>query len=136
MGRQAQIGLEPNAGDFRLIDRRALDALLAMRERSRFLWVMTLGTGFPHEIVDLFDSPRDWSEQSFLLTFVFGFGAVWLLAGAGALYQVRVANYFLWFYALGAGLINAISHFVFPILEGGYFQASTPRAGTSSSAPC
>ncbi len=23
--------------------------------------------GFPHEIVDLFDSPRDWSEKSFLL---------------------------------------------------------------------
>src|SRR5262245_66647126 len=26
--------------------------------------------GFPHEIVDLFNSSRDWSEKSFLLTFV------------------------------------------------------------------
>src|SRR6266545_4511050 len=24
--------------------------------------------GFPHEIVELFNSPRDWSERSFLLT--------------------------------------------------------------------
>src|SRR5690242_10777888 len=30
--------------------------------------------GFPHEIVDLFNSPREWTEKSFLLTFVFGFG--------------------------------------------------------------
>ena len=76
---------------------------------------------FPHEIVELFSSPRDWSERSFLLTFVFGFGALWCLAAAGALYQVRVANFMLWFYALGAGMLNAISHFVFPILKGGYF---------------
>ncbi len=74
--------------------------------------------GFPHEVVELFSSPRGWSERDFLLTFVFGFGALWCLAGAGALFQVRVANYMLWFYALGAGLINAISHFVFPILSG------------------
>ncbi len=33
----AQVDLEPNSGDFRLLDRRALDALLAMTERSRFL---------------------------------------------------------------------------------------------------
>ncbi|MDQ3715801.1 MAG: HXXEE domain-containing protein [Actinomycetota bacterium] len=85
--------------------------------------------GFPHEIVDLFDSPRDWTEQSFLLTFVFGFGSLWCLAGAGALYQIRVANFMLWFYALGAGLINAISHFIFPIIKGGYFPGLYTAAG-------
>ena len=57
--------------------------------------------GFPHEIVQLFHSSRPWSERSFLLTFVFGFGALWVLAAAGALYQVRIANFMLWFYALG-----------------------------------
>ena len=75
--------------------------------------------GFPHELVQLFSSPRDWSERSFLLTFVFGFGTLWVLAAAGALYRVRAANYMLWFYALGAGLLNAISHFVFPVIRGG-----------------
>ncbi|SFR29873.1 hypothetical protein SAMN04488564_12262 [Lentzea waywayandensis] len=29
--------------------------------------------GFPHEIVELFDSPRDWPEREFLL--VFGLGS-------------------------------------------------------------
>lgn len=85
--------------------------------------------GFPHEIVELFDSPRDWSEKSFLLTFVFGFGAIYLVAAAGALYQVRVSNYVLWFYALGAGLLNAIAHFVFPIIKVGYFPGVYTAAG-------
>lgn len=85
--------------------------------------------GFPHEIVELFSSPRDWTERSFLLTFVFGFGALWCLAAAGALYQIGVANYMLWFYALGAGMLNAISHFVFPILKGGYFPGLYTAGG-------
>ncbi len=42
----AQVELEPNSGDFRLLDRRALDALLSMGERSRFLRGMTVWVGF------------------------------------------------------------------------------------------
>ena len=42
----AQVDLEPNSGDFRLLDRRALDALLALGERSRFLRGMTVWIGF------------------------------------------------------------------------------------------
>ena len=77
----------------------------------------------------MFNSPRDWSERSFLLTFVFGFGALWILAAAGSLYQIRVANFMLWFYALGAGVINAVSHFAFPILKGGYFPGLYTATG-------
>ncbi|MBV8713087.1 MAG: glycosyltransferase family 2 protein, partial [Solirubrobacterales bacterium] len=39
--RLAQVELQHNAGDFRMLDRRALDALLSMRERNRFLRGMT-----------------------------------------------------------------------------------------------
>jgi dolichol-phosphate mannosyltransferase len=42
----AQVELEPNSGDFRLLDRRALDALLSMGERNRFLRGMTVWVGF------------------------------------------------------------------------------------------
>ncbi|MBW6435905.1 HXXEE domain-containing protein [Actinoplanes hulinensis] len=85
--------------------------------------------GFPHEIVELFDSPRDWPENEFLLVFVFGFGALYFFAGAGALYRIRVANFFLWWYALGAGLLNGIAHFVFPIIAGGYFPGLYTATG-------
>jgi polyisoprenyl-phosphate glycosyltransferase len=47
----AQVDLEPNSGDFRLLDRRALDALLSMTERSRFLRGMTVWVGFTQTAV-------------------------------------------------------------------------------------
>src|SRR5689334_12428794 len=45
------IDLRPDAGDFRLLDRRALDALLAMRERNRYLRGMTVWVGFTQTAV-------------------------------------------------------------------------------------
>ncbi|MGH2911980.1 MAG: glycosyltransferase family 2 protein, partial [Solirubrobacteraceae bacterium] len=47
----AQVDLEPNSGDFRLLDRHALDALLSMTERSRFLRGMTVWVGFTQTAV-------------------------------------------------------------------------------------
>ena len=44
--RLSQVDLEPNSGDFRLLDRRALDALLSLGERNRFLRGMTVWVGF------------------------------------------------------------------------------------------
>ena len=49
--RLAQIDLTQNAGDFRLLDRRALEALNSMRERSRFLRGMTVWVGFTQTAV-------------------------------------------------------------------------------------
>jgi dolichol-phosphate mannosyltransferase len=42
----SDVRLEPDSGDFRLLSRRALTALLAMPERSRFLRGMTAWVGF------------------------------------------------------------------------------------------
>jgi glycosyltransferase involved in cell wall biosynthesis len=47
----AQVDLAPNSGDFRLLDRRALDALLSMGERSRFLRGMTVWVGFTQSAI-------------------------------------------------------------------------------------
>jgi dolichol-phosphate mannosyltransferase len=45
------VPLQHNSGDFRLLDRSALDALLSMRERSRFLRGMTVWVGFTQSAV-------------------------------------------------------------------------------------
>jgi dolichol-phosphate mannosyltransferase len=45
-GKLTQVGLENNSGDFRLLDRRPLDSLRTMRERSRFLRGMTVWVGY------------------------------------------------------------------------------------------
>ena len=49
--RLADIDLTPESGDFRLMDRRALDALLAMPERNRFLRGMSVWVGFTQTAV-------------------------------------------------------------------------------------
>src|SRR5205085_457010 len=46
MGKVSDVPLAANAGDFRLLDRRALDALLMMRESNRYLRGMTSWVGF------------------------------------------------------------------------------------------
>jgi dolichol-phosphate mannosyltransferase len=46
MSKVSDVPLAQNSGDFRLLDRRALDALLAMRERNRYLRGMTAWVGF------------------------------------------------------------------------------------------
>jgi len=56
--RLAQVDLEHNSGDFRMLDRRALDALLSMRERNRFLRGMTVWVGYRQAAVPYKRDPR------------------------------------------------------------------------------
>ena len=63
----AQVDLEPNSGDFRLLDRRALDALLSMTERSRFLRGMTVWVGFTQTAVSYQRDARHAGETKYTL---------------------------------------------------------------------
>ena len=66
-GKLAQVELEPNSGDFRLLDRRALDALLSMRERSRFLRGMTVWVGYRQAAVPYRRDSRTAGETKYTL---------------------------------------------------------------------
>jgi glycosyltransferase involved in cell wall biosynthesis len=74
IGRLAQIDLEPNAGDFRLLDRAPLDALLSLRERSRFLRGMSAWVGFRREIVEYDRDARSAGRTKFKLGRMLRFG--------------------------------------------------------------
>lgn len=63
--RLAQIELTRNSGDFRLLDRRALDALNSMRERNRFLRGMTVWVGFTQSAVPYERDARHAGETKF-----------------------------------------------------------------------
>ena len=78
LGRVAQIEVEQNAGDFRLLSRRALDALLAMPERNRYIRGMTAWVGFTHTSVPYRRAPRHAgaTKFSFLKMLRFSFDAV------------------------------------------------------------
>jgi len=62
-----QVDLEPNSGDFRLLDRRALDALLSMTERSRFLRGMTVWVGFRQTAIPYERDARHAGETKYTL---------------------------------------------------------------------
>ncbi|MDQ6744709.1 MAG: glycosyltransferase family 2 protein [Actinomycetota bacterium] len=63
----AQVELQHNSGDFRLLDRRALDALLAMRERNRFLRGMTVWVGYRQAAVPYSRDSRYAGETKYTL---------------------------------------------------------------------
>jgi|HigsolmetaAR202D_1030399.scaffolds.fasta_scaffold06653_3 Glycosyltransferases involved in cell wall biogenesis len=63
--RLAELDIPANAGDYRLLDRRAVDALLRMRERSRFMRGMTVWVGFTQSSVEYDRDPRYAGETRY-----------------------------------------------------------------------
>ncbi len=61
----SDVKLQENSGDFRLLDRRALAALLSMRERNRYLRGMTVWVGFTQTAVEYKRDPRYAGETKF-----------------------------------------------------------------------
>ncbi len=63
----AQVELQHNSGDYRLLDRRPLDALLSMRERNRFLRGMTVWVGYTQAAVPYHRDSRYAGETKYTL---------------------------------------------------------------------
>jgi len=61
------VRLEPDSGDFRLLDRAPLDALLSMRERNRFLRGMTVWVGYTQTAVPYERDARHAGETKYTL---------------------------------------------------------------------
>jgi len=66
--RLAQVELQHNSGDFRLLDRRPLDALLSMRERNRFLRGMTVWVGYTQAAVPYRRDARYAGETKYTIS--------------------------------------------------------------------
>jgi glycosyltransferase involved in cell wall biosynthesis len=67
------VALEPDSGDFRLLDRAPLDALLSMRERNRFLRGMTVWIGYTQTAVPYEREARRAGETKYTLRRMLGF---------------------------------------------------------------
>ncbi|MEQ1929363.1 MAG: glycosyltransferase family 2 protein [Parvularculaceae bacterium] len=53
------VGLPENVGDFRLMSRKAVDAVCALRERHRFMKGVFAWVGFPSKIIQYDRAPRE-----------------------------------------------------------------------------
>jgi len=67
LAKLTDVEVPPDAGDFRLMDRRPLEALLAMRERSRFLRGMTVWVGYVQSAIEYDRDPRYAGETKYTL---------------------------------------------------------------------
>ena len=62
MRRAGPVGLPENVGDFRLLSRKAIDAVCALRERHRFMKGVFAWVGFPSKAVLYDRDPREAGE--------------------------------------------------------------------------
>lgn len=107
-GRMTDIDLPENAGDFRLMDRRVVDALNAMPESCRFMKGLFAWAGFRTASVDYVRQPRaagrskfsGWKLWNFALEGITSFSTlplrIWtyagfLVAAAALVYALAVA---------------------------------------------
>jgi glycosyltransferase involved in cell wall biosynthesis len=74
-GKLGDVSTPRNAGDFRLVDRRALDCFLAMPERDRFVRGMFAWIGFRQETVTFDRPPRAAGESKYSLRKMIGLAA-------------------------------------------------------------
>jgi polyisoprenyl-phosphate glycosyltransferase len=74
MSKIADIEVQYDSGDFRLLDRRAVDALLSMRERNRYLRGMTVWVGFTQIAVPYDRDARYAGETKYTLRKMIRFG--------------------------------------------------------------
>jgi dolichol-phosphate mannosyltransferase len=117
-----QVDLEPDSGDFRLLDRRALNALLSMTERSRFLRGMTVWVGFNQTAVPYEREARPAGETKYTLRKMLRF-SLDAIASFSHL-PLQLATY--------VGLLSAGVAFVaIPVVVGLHFAGSyLPGFGT------
>jgi polyisoprenyl-phosphate glycosyltransferase len=75
IARLSEVDIPRNVGDFRLVDRKALDAFLAMPERERFVRGMFAWIGFRQAVVSFHRPPRAAGETKYSLAKMFRLAA-------------------------------------------------------------
>ena len=65
LGRLSDVEMPRNVGDFRLVDRKALDCFLAMPERDRFVRGMFIWVGFRQAVVKFHRPARAAGETKY-----------------------------------------------------------------------
>jgi glycosyltransferase involved in cell wall biosynthesis len=131
MGALCETPIRRNAGDFRLIDRKALDHFLAMPERDRFVRGMFAWIGLRHGTVAFDRPPRAAGKSKYSLRKMIGLAASGLISFSDA--PLRFA---LW---AGAGVsalalvygLTVIGRWAFgdPSLERGWSSTIVVIAG-------
>ncbi len=118
---RSRVRIPRDAGDFRLMDRRVVDSLLALPERHRFMKGLYAWVGFPSVALDYEPLPRHAGESHFGLSGALGLGTTGLLAFTAAPLRVLgLLGVALALAALGYGLWVVVEYFWSGINVPGY----------------
>ena len=109
---RSRVRIPRDAGDFRLLDRRVVDALLALPERHRFMKGLYAWVGFPSAALDYEPLPRHAGESRYGLSGALGLGTTGLLAFTAAPLRVLgLLGVALALAALGYGAWVVVEYF-------------------------
>lgn len=118
---RSRFQIPAHAGDFRLMDRRVVDALNALPERNRFMKGLYAWVGFSSTALDYDPLPRMGGQSHFKLGASFSLALTGLLSFSTA--PLRLLSYVglcLSTMAIGYGLWVVVEYFVWGIDVPGY----------------
>ena len=108
INRVSQIKIPPEAGDFRLLDRRVVEVLLAMPERDRFLRGMVSWVGFRQAAVGYAREPRRAGQSKYPLARMLRFAADGVLSFSVTPLRLAIWLGFAAIVAALAGIVYAL----------------------------
>lgn len=118
---RSRFRIPAHAGDFRLMDRRVVDALNALPERNRFMKGLYAWVGFSSTAVEYDPLPRMGGQSHFKLGASFSLALTGMLSFSTA--PLRLLSYMglcLSAMAIGYGLWVVVEYFVWGIAVPGY----------------
>jgi polyisoprenyl-phosphate glycosyltransferase len=110
----SSVVIPANAGDFRLLDRKVVDAINELPERNRFMKGLYAWVGFRTELIPYDAAPRLAGSSRFNLLKLFGLGVTGLTSFSVApLRLVSLAGVLISAMSLINGLYLIIEHYVY-----------------------
>ena len=109
IGRMSRVAIPPDTGDFRLLSRRAVDALRQMPEQHRFMKGLFAWVGFSHKAVPYRRDPRSAGTTKFNYWKLWNFAIEGITSFSTA--PLKFATYFGMFIAVCAFLYALVIFF-------------------------
>ncbi len=117
----ASIDIPPNAGDFRLMDRKVVEALQSLPERNRFMKGLYAWVGFTSTAIDYEPLQRLDGKSKFNLRGSFTLALTGIVAfSAAPLRALAVGGCLIALFAMLYGAFVVVEHFYFGIRVPGY----------------
>jgi polyisoprenyl-phosphate glycosyltransferase len=119
MNTMSDVRIEPASADFRLMNRKAVDAFLQIPERDRFTRGLVSWMGFRQAVIDYHAAPRFAGKSKYTLRKMMRFASAGITSFSSK--PLRISFYFgliIFFLGLGYAIYAIIAHFLGKTVSG------------------